>query len=125
MRRHGVSQVPVAKNEPPFALAEISGAVLRLVFVLPRALLRVGDEVLLVDADDRIQIRKVDVVWRDRDAVVVQAGLTGAERIAATNLPYAASGTLVRVSGEETEADSARRTSGSDARPAGNRQRDS
>ncbi len=117
-------------DKPPlkvgqFVEAEISGAVLRQVFVLPRALLRVGDEVLLVDADDRIQIRKVDVVWRDRDAVVVQAGLTGAERIAATNLPYAASGTLVRVSGEETEADSARRTSGSDARPAGNRQRDS
>jgi len=30
MRRNGVSQVPVAKNEPPFALAEISGAVSEL-----------------------------------------------------------------------------------------------
>lgn len=30
MRTNGVSQVPVAKNEPPFALAEISGAVSEL-----------------------------------------------------------------------------------------------
>ena len=30
MRDNGVSQIPVAKNEPPFALAEISGAVSEL-----------------------------------------------------------------------------------------------
>ncbi len=30
MRENGVSQIPVAKNEPPFALAEISGAVSEL-----------------------------------------------------------------------------------------------
>ena len=30
MRTQGVSQVPVAKNEPPFALAEISGSVSEL-----------------------------------------------------------------------------------------------
>ena len=30
MRHHGVSQVPVAKNDPPFALAEISGSVSEL-----------------------------------------------------------------------------------------------
>jgi cystathionine beta-synthase len=27
MRRHGISQLPVCKNEPPFAAAEVSGAV--------------------------------------------------------------------------------------------------
>jgi cystathionine beta-synthase len=27
MRQHGVSQIPVCKNEPPFAAAEVSGAV--------------------------------------------------------------------------------------------------
>ncbi len=40
MRRHGVSQLPVCKNDPPFAAAEVAGAV---------------DELALMDAPSAIR----------------------------------------------------------------------
>ena len=45
----------------------LEGRALEAVFVVPRAALREGDEVVLVDADDTLRRRAVEVAWTDVD----------------------------------------------------------
>jgi len=61
------------------------------------------DEVLVVTPEDRIQRRRVDVVWRDQDNVVAAAGLTAGERVSLTALPFAADGAPVQLHGQTAD----------------------
>lgn len=83
-----------------FVEASIPGRILEQVFVLPRKAVRADDEVLVITPDERIQRRRLDVVWRDQESVVVRAGLNGGERVSLTALPYAPDGAQVRISGQ-------------------------
>lgn len=80
-----------------FVEAEIPGHVLRDVLVLPRKAVRADDEVLVVTPEDRIERRQLEVVWSDREHVVVRAGLQAGERVSLTALPYAPEGSRVTV----------------------------
>jgi len=82
-----------------FVEAEIPGRVLNSVFILPRKAVRADDEVLVITPDERIQRRRLDVVWSDKKSVVARAGLNAGERISLTSLPYAPDGAQVRVGG--------------------------
>ena len=82
-----------------FVEAEIPGQMLNGVFILPRQAVRAGNEVLVITPDNRIQRRQLDLVWGDKEVVVVRDGLTAGERIALTALPYAPDGAQVRVGG--------------------------
>ena len=75
----------------------IEGRTLEDVFVVPRAALREGDEVVLVDAEDRLRRRAVDVVWTDVDVVAVATGLSAGERLVLTPLSSVADGAPVQV----------------------------
>ncbi|NOX92241.1 MAG: efflux RND transporter periplasmic adaptor subunit [Gammaproteobacteria bacterium] len=97
-------------NAPPlkigqFVEANIQGQKLRDVFVLPRAAVEIGDTVLMVTADRRIERRAVQVVLRRGEQVVVSAGLQAGERISLTPMPFARDGTAVSVPGEKSEGD--------------------
>lgn len=89
-----------------FVEAFIKGRTLDDVFVLPRSVLRGNKEVLVVTDDDEIERRAVDVVWSDRDRVVIDSGLSAGERISKTPLPYAVSGTKVQVAEPTPEPES-------------------
>lgn len=87
-------------NRPPlksgqFVEAEIMGDVLRDVFVIPRSTLREGREVILIDGDNKLIRREVEIVWSDSENVVVRKQLAAGEVLCMTPLPYAAEGTLV------------------------------
>jgi RND family efflux transporter MFP subunit len=126
-----VAQVddPYARYEdrPPlkvgqFVEAEIVGETLFDVFVIPRAALRASDQVLIVDDEDRLQRRQVEVLWSEGEQVVIGAGLHDGDRISSTNLPYAIGGTPVRIRGEEREpAERQARAAQSRAAAAGNK----
>ena len=92
-----------------FVEAEIPGRLLHDVIILPRKVMRAGDEVLVITADNRIERRNLEVVWRDRDNVIVRTGLNVGDRISLTQLPYAPDGSQVKVSGG---VDALRKTSG-------------
>ena len=83
-----------------FVEAAIPGRVLKQVFALPRKAVRADDEVLVITADERIQRRRLEVVWSDRDSVVVRSGLEPGERVSLTALPYAPDGAQVRIGGK-------------------------
>ncbi|MEE2793104.1 MAG: efflux RND transporter periplasmic adaptor subunit [Acidobacteriota bacterium] len=89
-------------NRPPLAAgmfveAEIEGRTVEDIVVLPWAALRGRDQVLLVDGDDRLRFRQVEVLRSTRDQVIVQAGLFEGERVCVSALDTVTDGMVVRV----------------------------
>lgn len=82
-----------------FVEAEIEGRELTDAFVLPAAALRDDNSVYVVDASDRLSVRKVDVVRRDREEVVIRSGLKAGERVVVSPLRAVSEGMLLRVAG--------------------------
>lgn len=64
-----------------FVEARIEGRMLREVFVIPRAALRAGAQVLLVDDQDHLRARDVEVMFTDDEHAVISAGLADGERL--------------------------------------------
>jgi RND family efflux transporter MFP subunit len=69
-----------------FVGAEIQGREVADVIVLPRAALREGDRVLVVDEEDRLRHRDITPLRLYEDKVIVQAGLTAGERVCVSQI---------------------------------------
>ena len=82
-----------------FVQADIEGKTLEQVFVVPRGTLRAGDTVLLVDDQEQLRSRPVDVVWTDSANAVISTGITTGDRIVTTALGEGLDGTPVRIKG--------------------------
>lgn len=82
--------------------AAIDAGVLDDVVVLPRKALREGNRVHIMGADGRLEIRRVDVAWRQPDSVLVSEGITHGERIVMSNIPTPVEGMLLHLAGEGT-----------------------
>ena len=63
-----------------FVEAEIEGRIAEDIVVLPRDALRNGNQVLIVDAEDRLRYREIEVMRLYRDQVLIRAGLEAGER---------------------------------------------
>lgn len=105
------------EGKPPlsvglFVEAEISGPEVRNIVVLPRSALRGGDRVLIVDADERLRFRAVDVLRVSRDQVLVQGGLEDGDRVCVSPLEIAMEGMLVRVQENLSSAATAQTSEG-------------
>jgi RND family efflux transporter MFP subunit len=95
---------PYARSEgrPPLAVglfveAEIFGTTAEDVVVLPRTALRGRDRVLIVDREDRLRFRDVDVLRVSRDEVLVHAGLESGDRVCVSPLETPMDGMQVRI----------------------------
>jgi len=93
-----------------FVEAEIEGRRLTDVVVIPRAALRAGGEVLLVNAENRLETRAVEVLWSNQQSAVAGSGLAPGERLVLTPLGGAMDGIEVRArdvakSGDPVAAD--------------------
>lgn len=80
-----------ASGRPPlkvgqFVEAEIDGMQLKDVFVIPRAALRAGGELLVVDEQNKLEGRRVDVLWSNEHNAVVGSGLEAGDRLVLTPL---------------------------------------
>ena len=89
-------------GRPPLAVgmfveAEIYGKSASNVFVLPRVVLRGADQVLVVDKDDRLRFRTVDILRTESDQVIIRSGLEAGERVANSVVEAAVDGMKVRV----------------------------
>ena len=88
------------KERPPlkvgqFVSAEIEGKILEDVFVIPERAVRFGNQVKIIDEENRIRIRDVTVIFDALPNLVVSGGLAEGERICLTALPFAIDGSLV------------------------------
>jgi membrane fusion protein, multidrug efflux system len=105
---YAVAQVdnPYARDEsvpdrPPlkvgmFVEAEIEGRPAERAVVLPRGAVRANDEVLVVDPEDRLRVRRVEVLRSDRDRVIVSSGVEPGERVSVSVLETVVEGMRVR-----------------------------
>jgi len=89
-------------GRPPLAVgmfvkAEISGNSSGRVFVLPRAVVRPGDRVMVVDHENRLHFREVSVLRAEEDRVLVRSGLQTGERVVVSALETAVNGMQVEV----------------------------
>jgi RND family efflux transporter MFP subunit len=83
-----------------FVEADITGRVASGVITLPRAAMRGESRVLVVDGDDRLRSRKVKVLRREAERVIVSEGLGAGERVCVSTLEVATDGMKVRVADE-------------------------
>ena len=84
-----------ALNVGLFVNAEIEGRTANDVVQLPRTLLRNGSQVLIVDNDDRLRYRDVDIVRLIEDQVIIGGGLEAGERICVSPLQTVVDGMRV------------------------------
>ncbi|MEE9321584.1 MAG: efflux RND transporter periplasmic adaptor subunit [Granulosicoccus sp.] len=92
---------PLADADAPLRVGQyvnalIAGQLLEDVFVIPRSAIRENDEVLILDADQRLFRRKITIAWSDEQFAAVSAGLEVEEVLVLTPLSTVADGTPVR-----------------------------
>ena len=88
-----------------FVAATIEGTTVQDVLRVPRAALRGNGQLVVVDGENRLDIRDVEVLRSDARYVFVRKGLISGERIALTPIENPVNGMRVRT-GENTDGDS-------------------
>jgi multidrug efflux system membrane fusion protein len=105
---HAVAQVddPYGQEEmqarPPLAVglfveAEILGHEVESAFVVPRSALRRDNRILIVDEENHLRFRNVDILRADRDYAVIGDGIMPGELICVSVLDAVTDGMNVRV----------------------------
>ena len=92
---------PERPDRPPLAIglfvrAEISGPLVEDVTVVPRSALRDDRQLMVVDVDDRLRLREVDVLRIDREEVLIRTRLAPGERVCVSPLQAVVDGMRVR-----------------------------
>ena len=80
-----------------FVNVEIAGGTLESVFEIPRVALRDGDQVYAFGKDARLERRKLTIMWRTPDSVLVRDGLNESDRLIMSRLGSAVPGMLLRL----------------------------
>lgn len=80
-----------------FVHVEIEGRSLDGAVEVPRVAVRDGDQVWVMGADDRLEVRSLDIVWRDDDALLVRGGVAPGERLVTSTLATPVPGMKVRL----------------------------
>ena len=91
----GSSTVPLPVGL--FVEASITGKTIEGIFALPREVIRSGNRVLVVDAENRLRFREVDILRLDNEQVFIQSGLSAGERICMSPIQAVVDGMLVQV----------------------------
>ena len=84
-----------------FVKAEIEGHSVDRAFVVPRDALRPEDQVYVVDAENRLHFRDVEVLRTERENVILGVGLEEGDRVCTSPLEAVIDGMEVRVLGDE------------------------
>ena len=92
-------------GRPPLAVglfveAQIQGRTLKNVIVLPRRAFRESKTVIIIDSENRLRFRNVDVLRVDGETAYVKSGLRSGERVCLTALATVVDGMKVRPIGE-------------------------
>jgi len=78
-----------------FVSAEIEGVSEQSAYVMPRLALRNQDTVYVINADNRLEIRTVNVLSTSEEQVMVTSGVSPGEHVVTSTLPNAAEGMAV------------------------------
>lgn len=97
-----LAQEPEHAGKPPLLLgsflqAQIEGREVADAVALPRQYVRDGSKVWVMNAEDRLEIRDVEIAWLGADRVLISGGLDAGERVVTTHLATVADGMRLRV----------------------------
>lgn len=87
-----------------YVRVEIMGPRLNDALSLPRRALREGDRVWVHNAENRLEVRHVDVTLGRDDTVIVRRGVAAGERVIVSPLPAALPGMVLQAVGEADSA---------------------
>jgi RND family efflux transporter MFP subunit len=87
------TQLPVGL----FVRAEIAGRQVDNVVALPRSSLRTDNQVMVIDANNTLHFRKVDVLRLTNNEVLVSGGLDAGERVSVSPLQFVVEGMPVTI----------------------------
>ena len=90
-----------------FVSATIEGTAVADLLRVPRRALRGSDQLLFVDADNRLRIRNVRVMRADAEFAYIDAGAAAGERVVTTTMEAPINGMLVRTTADPTVPDEA------------------
>ncbi|MFW5741554.1 MAG: efflux RND transporter periplasmic adaptor subunit [Myxococcota bacterium] len=108
-----VAEVREGEPAPPTAMPLLLGAYVRVsidagriedVMEVPRAALHEGNEVYVVDADNKLRTKRLKVIWRREDTVLVRGGLSSGERVIVSQLATPLEAMDVRIKSGPTAA---------------------
>lgn len=77
--------------------AAISGKTIDGIFALPREVIRGNSQVLVVDAENKMYFRDVEIMRLESDRVLIQSGLRAGERICMSPIQAVVNGMTVQV----------------------------
>jgi len=86
-----------------FVTAEIAGVRSQDAFVIPRLALRNADKVYVINDDDKLEIRTVDVLSTSDERVLLSTGVASGERVVISTIPAAVDGMQVQAISREEE----------------------
>ncbi len=79
-----------------YVRVNLQGSTLHNVFVVPREAIRQKDNVWIKTADSELEIRKVNIVYRGKETVIVDQSLKEGEEIVVSSIPVAIPGMQLR-----------------------------
>ena len=88
-------------DRPPLKVGQfvevgIEGDYLEDVFLIPRSAVREGKEVLIIDENNQVHRRLIDIIWSNVEIMVVKESLEIGELLCITPIPFAVDGTVVQ-----------------------------
>jgi RND family efflux transporter MFP subunit len=111
LRTHANVETPLPMGT--FVAADIAGLQVSNVVRVPRTALRSNNQLMVVDSDDTLRIRNVDVLRSDAEFAYLESGAVAGERVFLTTIESPLNGMKVR-----TQANPARHISARDQRVA-------
>jgi RND family efflux transporter MFP subunit len=88
-----------------FVTAEIEGRSVENIVRLPRESLRQGNQVLIVDQDNKLRTRMVEVLETNNDYVIIASGVENGDIVNLSQLGISVDGTLVETEPQESLTD--------------------
>jgi RND family efflux transporter MFP subunit len=100
---------PYQRNEqgrPPlevgqYVQAQLKGRENIGFFIIPRSAVQGENEVMVVDSQNRVQRRTIELVGEEGSSVVVRKGLSEGDRLCTSYIPFVANNTVVRLASEK------------------------
>jgi len=97
-QRESLENIPLQFGR--FVQAEITGVAAAQMVRIARHLLRPGNQLLVVDEQNNLQFRQVNVERADANFAYISAGFNAADRLVISPVTNPLAGTIVRVSGD-------------------------
>lgn len=81
--------------------AELSGRVNDDVFIIPRSAVQGEGQIMLVDADNRLQRKSVRPIMEQGDFIIARDGIKAGDTLCVSYIPFASNGTLVTLASQK------------------------